>query len=174
MKRLLNFWLATAYFLFMSTGSYAHQTANPVSLDQTIGTINTPKAIVDLMKKKFTFVEDDKLFGRTDYWQSPEELWSRKASDCEDYALFAQSILRKNGIEAEVLSIYGTEGYAHTIVIFKEDGLFRILNQAKLERFRAKSIHEAIEKLNPEWTWAAIAEEHNHRGKSIKTILRLR
>ncbi len=142
----------------------------PLSFEQAIASASTPKELAALMKKNFRFTKDEKNFHETDHWQSPKEIWDRKTGDCEDYALFAQYVLRTHGIDAETVSIYGAGGYAHTIVIFKEAGFFRILNQAKLERFHAKSMPEAISLLNPEWTWAAIAKLKASRGYIRETF----
>lgn len=141
------------------------------SLDEIIEGLPTPQKVVSLMSKEFDFVEDSRLFSTYDYWQSPEEIWQRKKGDCEDYALFAQYALKKQGIEAEVVSVYSADGYAHTVTIFKEKGLFRVINQDKLESFRANSIEDAISQLNPEWTWAAVAKPKAARGHNQRTIL---
>lgn len=141
-----------------------------LSFEQVAASTKTPQELAALMKKNFHFKEDQKLFSQEDHWQSPEEIWNRKAGDCEDYAIFAQYVLRKHGIEAEVVSFYGAGGYAHTLVMFKENGRFRMLNQHKLERFRAGSIEEALSKLNPQWTWAAIAEHKGVRGYIRETF----
>ncbi len=135
-----------------------------LSLEQAIASVSTPKELAALMKKEFRFEEDQKLFREADHWQSPEEIWNLKAGDCEDYAVFARYVLRKHGIEAEIVSLYGAEGYAHTVVIFKDKDHFRVFNQHKLERFRTKSIKGVLGKLYPQWTWAAIAEPKAARG----------
>ena len=141
-----------------------------LTFNEAVSAANTPQKLAALMKSEFRFATDEKIFRQTDHWQSPEEIWSRKIGDCEDYALFAQYVLRTHGIEAQIVSIYGVSGYAHTIVIFEENGFYRVMNQAKLERFRAKSMNEAIGQLNPGWTWAAIADRKAMRGYNRETI----
>lgn len=170
----LNSCVVTACFLFISNGSYADPTVNtPISLDQAINKASTPKAVVNLMRREFTFVEDYKLFGLADYWQSPEELWKRKKGDCEDFALFAQYALAHHGMEAYVISAYGMNGYAHTFVIFKEGGVYHVINEDRLYHYGAKSIEEAISRVYPYWSWGAIAKRKGTRGQLIRKILNL-
>lgn len=140
------------------------------SLDQAIESVSTPKEVAHFMKKVFTFTEDEKLFRGTDYWQSPEEFWKRRRGDCEDFALFVQYILRKHGVKGDVVSIYGANGYAHTVFIFQKEGRYDVINEDRFYPYKAKSLEEAVRRVYPYWTWAAIAERRNGRGGSLRTI----
>ena len=41
-----------------------------------------------------------------DDWKSPEEFLKDGGGDCEDYAVFVQEILERNGYQAEIVSLY--------------------------------------------------------------------
>ncbi len=45
--------------------------------------------------------------GSEDHWQSPAETLERQAGDCEDKALLLQYLLRKDGLDADV--VFGVE-----------------------------------------------------------------
>jgi predicted transglutaminase-like cysteine proteinase len=116
------------------------------------------------MKENFKFEEDKKLFGIEDYWQSPEEFWGRRTGDCEDYALFAKQVLEQHGIESYVVSFYGPRGYAHTIVIYRDGDRYDVINEDRLKRYQAETVEEALSKVYSDWSWGAVAQEHNHQG----------
>ena len=134
------------------------------SLDPVFSGLKTPQSVAHFLKGNFGFVEDAKLFGTLDHWQSPEEFWQRKQGDCEDYALFAAEALRRQGLEVYVISFYGTEGYAHTIAVFRRGGTFNVIDEDRLDEFRAKTLEEALTRVHPGWTWAAFAERRGPRG----------
>lgn len=132
--------------------------------------LTSPDQLAKWLKKNIKFEEDKFLFGKDDYWQSPEEFLAHKAGDCEDYALFSQSILKKLGIESYVVSFYGRNGYAHTVLIYQDRDGYNVLNQDKLKRYHASTIEEALSKVYPRWTWGGVAEARNKRGWLIFSL----
>lgn len=130
----------------------------------------SPKDLARWLKKNIRFEEDRFLFGKEDYWQSPEEFYNRRSGDCEDYALFAQHALKKKGIESYVVSLYGKNGYAHTVLVYQDSEGYHVLNQDKLKRYGALTIEDALSKFYSRWTWAGIAETRNNRGWLIFSL----
>ena len=140
-------------------------------IDQLARTYTTPKAIAAYLQTEFTFTRDEDLFGTEDRWQSPEEFVGRKTGDCEDYALLAQAMLRRQGIEAYVLSLLGEEGYAHTVSVFVDEaGRYNVINQGRLKNYRAKSLEAVATAINPAWTVGMIAEQDGARGRIVREI----
>lgn len=172
--RLANFscWVVVIFLISASVknGSAEPPFTSSPSLDQAVETVNTPKAVAKFMKEEFIFTEDAKLFEQEDYWQSPEELWVRRRGDCEDYALFAQYALKKHGTEGEVVSLYGANGYAHTVFIFERNGRYDVINEDRFYSYRAGSLEKAVTRVYPYWTWAAIAATSGGRGRSLRVI----
>ena len=140
--------------------------------NEMIKELSSPEILVRFMRKNFTFIDDRRLFGTEDYWQSPEELWSRREGDCEDYALFAKEALEKQGMTAYVVSFYGNNGYAHTVTIFEENGRYDVINEDRLFKYRTKTIEEALSRVYPDWSWGAFAEQRGTRGWAIQKINR--
>jgi len=168
-------WLAMVAWLIMAPGWYAFAKEGvPAmafrSLADALSPIKTPEALVQLMKKEFKYVEDERLLGQNDHWQSPEELWKRKAGDCEDFALFAQYVLKKQGFETQVVSLYGAGGYGHTVAVFKKNGKYHVVNEDRLSYYNASSLEEALTRVNPGWIWASIATRRGGRGWSLREI----
>ena len=162
--------VALIHLLICPSLGHASFTPSPLSMQQAVENITTPKALALFMHRSFKFAMDAQLFGTNDYWQSPEEFWERKAGDCEDYALFAKHALAIIGIEAYVVSFYAKNGYGHTIVLYKENGLFNVIDEARLREVQAATIEEAISRLNADWTWGALAERRGSRGWMLREI----
>lgn len=163
--RYLRSFLFLIICVCLGTQPLPAQWMSPSFLPDQLGIgLTSPKAISKFIKTNFEFVEDRQLFGQVDYWQSPKEFWERKAGDCEDFALLAESLLKSIGYEAHTVSIYGPDGYAHTVAIFKDANRYHVMNEGRLYRFRAKSLPQAISRIHHNWTWAAIAEQKGTRG----------
>ena len=149
----------------------ATEEPTPTLLDQLAGTYTTPKAIAAFLHHAFTFQRDEEFFGEADHWQSPEEFVARKAGDCEDYALLARALLRRNGIEAFVFSVFGKEGYAHTVCVFvNHRGRYNVIDVDKLRVLDVKSLESVASWLAPAWTVGAIAEQAGARGQMVTQI----
>jgi len=130
----------------------------------------TPEALAAYLEQALTFEEDTDLFGQVDYWQSPKEFLARGKGDCEDYALLAYTVLKRQGVEAFPFSLYGPNGFAHTVCVFVEDGRYNVINQDKVLRYEADSLEMLADLLCPTWSWGAVAERSGHRGRAVRVI----
>ena len=147
------------------------ESSTPALLDQLASTYTTPNAVAAFLHTAFTFTRDEELFGEVDRWQSPEEFLARKAGDCEDYALLARTLLRRNGIEASVFSVFGNEGYAHTVCVFLDHrGRYNVIDVDKLRALHVKSLEAVASWLSPSWTVGAIAERTGARGQVVTQL----
>lgn len=162
--------LVLSAFVFASPLQAAAITESSPSYTQAVQWIKTPKELSKFMKKNFKFVFDEKLFGSIDYWQSPEEFWTNRKGDCEDYALFSKAILEKLGYKASVVSLYGADGYAHTVTVFEDHGTFNVMNEDRLYRFQSSNLEEAITRIFPDWTWGGIARLQGTRGWLVREL----
>ena len=140
-------------------------------LTQLASAYRTPKAIATLLRDQFTFKRDVELFGEADHWQSPEEFVKQKVGDCEDYALLAQALLRRNGIEAYVVSLFGQEGYAHTVCVFKDErSRYNLIDVDKIRYPKAVSLQALASWLYPGWTFGGIVKQAGVRGQMLQQI----
>ena len=155
----------------------SRMTTNPVDinppdpLDQLATQYTTPKAVAEFLHRTFTFKTDQTLFGVEDYWQTPQEFLARTMGDCEDYAILAVELLRRNGIEAHLFSLFGEEGYAHTVCVFLDaQGRYNILNQDKLRMYHAQTLEALACIMCRTWTFGGITEKSGTRGRLVKEI----
>lgn len=160
-----NVWIADAK---------AQTFTQPLSLQDLAVNLTSPESIARYMWRHFAFEDDQRQFGEKEYWQTPEELLLNEKGDCEDFALFAQTMLKAAGIPAFVLNVYG-DGYAHTVCVFKENGVYHVLDGSDLKRMNAKNIEEVSEKLHPYWAESAIVmrNDETQKGRILKLIDRL-
>jgi hypothetical protein len=150
--------------------SWAQPAASP-TLDALAREHRTPTAIARFLRREFRFVRDRDQFGVEDRWQSPEEFAARRRGDCEDYALLARELLRRNGVEADVLSLFGDDGYAHTVCVFRdEDGHYGVIGVRGLERTGATTLTALATRLHPTWTFGGLAELDGARGRFVQEL----
>ncbi len=147
--------------------------AEPESLilDQLAHQYTTPDAIASFLATKFTFDSDQAIFGEADHWQQPVEFLNRGKGDCEDYAMLARELLRRNWIKAEVFSIYGANGFAHTVCIFLDShGLYNVIDQGMLLVVEAETLQEVASALCPNWTTSGITQPNGMRGQFVSRL----
>ena len=163
--------LIAALCLFSPLATFGDpEDSGSMALEKTLVKLRSPEAITEFMRQRFQAKEDSALLGKDEYWQSPEEFLSRGAGDCEDFALFAQVALSKIGIEAQVISLYAPAGYAHTVAVFKQNGVYNVINDGRLYRYGTLNLEEALTRVRPDWIWASQAERRDSRGWSLLLI----
>ena len=140
-------------------------------LERLARTYTSPEAIAKFLHRDFTFTRDTEAFGQADHWQTPEEFAARRVGDCEDYAVLARELLRRNGIEADVFSLFGQGGYAHTVCLFKDArGRYNVLDQDTLRAYHATSLEDVASALHPAWIFGGITEPQGARGRLVRRL----
>ena len=173
MFKVLSASLAAALFCAAAAPQAASEPGRAESLlDSAARSASTPEQLARFLNAHLTFQEDLSLFGQADYWQAPEEVLVRGRGDCEDYALLANDLLKRQGKKSFVFSLYGPKGYAHTVCVFVEGGRYNLLNQDRLIRTQAASLEELAGKLCRDWEWGAVAERNDHRGRAVRIVRR--
>lgn len=141
--------------VLMSAEADARLLDRGLSLNLLALELRTPEQIALYMWRHFAFEADQRQFGRHDHWQSPEELLANQKGDCEDFALFAHSLLKRNGFSSLLLSIYGKR-FAHTVCVFKENGKYNAIDGTDVKRFEAENIRELSSQLYPFWETSTV------------------
>ena len=134
-----------------------------LDLETTARQLSSPEALANFMKHNFTYVSDRQLFGQDEYWQSPEEMLQKRRGDCEDYALFAQVVLGRNGHQAFILSVYWDRD-AHTVAIFEKDGKWGILDLATLRYVDAATMADLAKSIRPDWHYLGMMRQEGRIG----------
>lgn len=62
------------------------------------------------------YMSDNAQFGRSDYWQAPQQTIDNGAGDCEDYAILCSWFLRDMGYDVSIIGILPTKSTAHAII----------------------------------------------------------
>ncbi len=85
------------------------------------------------------YIEDNRNYGKSDYWATPIEFFS-KGGDCEDFAIAKFASLRALGFSADQMRIAIVQdkikNIPHAIlIVYTEDGTFVLDNQDKRARY---------------------------------------
>jgi len=100
----------------------------------------TPALINAYMQASFRYVHDIDAHGLAEHWHLPSWTFASRRGDCEDWALFAWQVLRRNGIEAHVFCAFtASEGHAVCLardargyVSIANEGLRRVASGAEI------------------------------------------
>lgn len=82
-------------------------------IDALIGTLEDANSLTEKQKltevnnffNQFVYAQDQKLWGKNDYWASPLEFVGAKGGDCEDYSIAKYYSLMELGIGEEQLRL---------------------------------------------------------------------
>jgi predicted transglutaminase-like cysteine proteinase len=105
------------------------------------------------------YINDIKLFGKTDYWQTPYE-FINKGGDCEDYAIAKYFMLKRLGFSTDNLKIVINKdinlgGIAHSVLVVNYNNQELMLdNQIKNIAFTNSIFHYIpIYAINEKYWW---------------------
>lgn len=104
------------------------------------------------------YVEDQANYGKSDYWATPAEFFSR-GGDCEDFAIAKYASLRALGVEAWRLRIViaqdDVKGQAHALLaVYGDEGILILDNQEREVRAaKAVSRYTPVFSINAEGWW---------------------
>ncbi len=133
--------------------------------------IQTPRSLEKFMKKDLRYVSDRTQFGKDEHWQTPEEMLSNKKGDCEDYALFAQEILKRMGYRTLILSVYWNRD-AHTVVAFESEGRWNLFNLSELREIKADSLQMLANAVERDWSYLGIMRQEGAGGIIARKVQR--
>ncbi len=72
-------------------------------LNAPLSAKTTSLADVDIWINRCSYVSDQRLFGTSEYWQTPDEMEANRLGDCEDFALWAWVQLLRQGVDARLV-----------------------------------------------------------------------
>jgi len=110
--------------------------------------LNQQKSIQDIINfaNDFIYISDKKQFGKTDYWQTPNEFFMNKLADCEDVHLFiADAIYRAFNLNTYLLIAWRLFE-AHAMAIYKKDNQYFLVNYRDIIPMASLKDKEAVKK----------------------------
>lgn len=168
-KRVFAVSLAVIFILTIGDAK-AQLLDRALSLRDLSFQLNTPESIAHFMWHNFSFENDKENFGKADYWQSPESFLVTRKGDCEDFALFAHTLLKVNGVNSFLLNIYGRK-FAHTVCVFKENDKYNVIDGTKVIRFEAEDLTKLASQIYPFWKKAAVVKPAENGADGFGVIL---
>ena len=121
---------------------------------------------------RLNFVDDQKHWGKPDYWATPIEFFATKGGDCEDFTIAKYFTLRALGIPVEKLRLVNVDAkeikQAHMVLIYLEtkDAMPLVLDNINKEILPINKRPDLVQKysFNSNGLWLA----HTHRqGQKI-------
>ena len=86
-----------------------------------------------------------------DYCQTPLDTYLRGYGDCEDFAVFAASLLNRFGYQAKLYAFYKrNDNEGHAVCVVKEGSRFSVISNGKYTA-GYRSVDEFIQKECPSW-----------------------
>lgn len=125
--------------------------------------INSPVKLAQWFNQEFTYETE-----MPDYWQSASETIDRKKGDCEDFAILAQSMLKKMGVKSEI-AIVKFEGISqeHAICLFKKGNYYSFISNQQLIETGATTIRDAMNEQYPDWESVTFAKANKSLTKTL-------
>ncbi len=129
-----------------------------------------------MVNRLLSYREDSFLYEKGEYWASPVETVTRRAGDCEDYAILKYALLRDLGVKDEDMRIVVLRDTAarqyHAVLSVRHNGKWLILdNRFSRVRFeRDLPNYQALYSLNAAGEWSHTPNP----GKPVKLAARLK
>ena len=134
-----------------AAGGQVHWAADAAEANAMVTSIATAGDATRVVKSKSMVTEEIELneslehHGIEEHWQDPHTTHELKRGDCEDYALYAWHVLRRNGHETHILAVFaGDEG--HAVCVVREDGHYHTVCNEGLKRLRLRPHGKKMEK----------------------------
>jgi len=105
--------------------------------------LNQQKSIQDIINfaNDFIYISDKKQFGKTDYWQTPNEFFMNKLADCEDVHLFiADAIYRAFNLNTYLLIAWRLFE-AHAMAIYEQNGYYLVNYRQVISMTKLKDVN---------------------------------
>lgn len=120
-----------------------------------------------MVNRLLAYREDSVLYSSGEYWASPVESLSRRAGDCEDYAILKYVLLRDLGVKDEDMRIVVLRDTAarqyHAVLSVRHKGQWLILdNRFSRVRFERDLPHyQALYSVNAAGEWAHTTKQRS-------------
>ena len=119
----------------------------PRTVNELAKICNRPWKLSLWLFYRIEWTSDRELYGVKEYWEYPWEVLIGLKADCEGYAMLAEAVLIKLGIETYMLTVFDREG--HAVCIYRDKKRWNYLDNGWKKK--GGSIREIAEKIYPSW-----------------------
>ncbi|MFC1517370.1 transglutaminase-like domain-containing protein [Candidatus Margulisiibacteriota bacterium] len=118
------------------------------SFEEVVTKLDTPEKVYEWMRINFSYVPDDSY---DDEFRAPQTTFGLRYGDCDDYALFAEYVLKEHGYETEIISVFSaTKG--HTVCVWKDNNKkYNHLSNSDLRKISVKKLEKIAEDVYADW-----------------------
>lgn len=115
---------------------------------KTIAKLDTPSKVNKYMQGNFAYLRDSNY---TEEFLPADVTFERRGGDCDDWAMFAYTVLKQHGYAVQILNVFTAEKGHSVCVWFEDDQLGVIGNRVRDFKFGFNSIEEVCEHVYSDW-----------------------
>lgn len=82
---------------------------------------------INTIINKYRYVSDERIYGVSDYWATPEEFLKNRGGDCEDFAITKAVLLKELGVNSEISFGY-SKSQKHLVLLVNINGKTLVLD----------------------------------------------
>ncbi len=145
------FWVNLLFFC--GCGSIAQSLSetsteySPANFTQTAGSLNTPEKVFTWLT---TFIQYRADQTPEDEFRPAEKTFALGYGDCDDYAVFAATVLSQHGYNTKVLAVYSAS-LVHAVCVWEENGSYNYLSNLGLRRISAQNLEQLAADISSSW-----------------------
>ena len=118
------------------------------SFSSVVSDLKTPEEVYNWMQSNFSY-QADKV--AADEFRAPEETFQLRHGDCDDYARFAEYVLKQHGYEAEGVSVYSSDR-GHAVCVWKDStGKCNYLSNNSIRMISADDLNAVSKDIYSDW-----------------------
>lgn len=137
--------------------------ASPYNTIDIPGHIKSPEELARWLHNEFTYE-----FQFPNHKQTLDETLSRRAGDCEDFALLSQAVLNRIGVKNDIIIVkFRQLSIMHAVCMFKQGAKYSLISNREIVRTHGRSINEGITEVFPDWEKLIYLASDGSWGRTI-------
>lgn len=118
------------------------------SFDEVVSELNTPDKVFKWMNTHIKYQADQSY---TDEFREAAVTFSLGHGDCDDYAKFADHVLKAHGYESEIVNVF-TNSKGHSVCAWKDaEGRYNHLSNNSYRTISAEKLEQIAEDVYTDW-----------------------
>lgn len=123
------------------------------SFSTTVSDLDTPQKVYSWMQQNFTYNAD---VTSADEFRDPQTTFNLKSGDCDDYARFADYVLKQHGYKSDVMSVYNSK-QGHSVCVWADaNGKLNYLSNNSYVVLTADDLAAVAKSIYADWKIYAI------------------
>jgi hypothetical protein len=118
------------------------------SFAEVTASLDTPQKVYDWMKINIIYRPDETY---ADEYRDAETTFQLGYGDCDDYAMFADYVLKKHGYKTTIISVY-TDSKGHSVCVWEgQNKKLNDLSNTGIQQLNAQDLMEVADNVYTDW-----------------------